>query len=149
MNKNQKTYLLLFAVAIVWGAIGYQFYKNYNPDIPVVVERSTTRYVPLKKNTQDSYTISPDYRDPFLGKIYRKKIVKIKKGVPKPKVIFPKIVFKGIVNGNKRSYIIEINGIQEVFVLKQRFQGITLVKATSTSIKMKCLGEVKEYTIEE
>ena len=149
MKKNQKTYLLLFAVAIVWGSIGYQLYSNYNPPAPDIIENKSTYSFPKGENKNKSYTIKPDYRDPFLGKIYRKKIPKVKKVTPKPKVVFPNIVFKGIINGSKKSYIIAVNGVQEVFQIKHSFQNVTLVKVTEKAIRVKYQGETKEYTLEE
>ena len=34
MSKNQKTSLLLLAVVLTWGAVGFQIYSRYYPEIP-------------------------------------------------------------------------------------------------------------------
>ena len=62
MSKNQKTYLLLFAVALVWGSIGYQFYKGYNPDISEIEVGSPVLFKPESYKKVTSYIITPDYR---------------------------------------------------------------------------------------
>ena len=148
MNKNQKTYLLLFAVALVWGAIGYQFFTRYKINDPVITTNQVVKPYQQEKKQAVNYTIQPDYRDPFLGKIYRKKHPVNKKITSsKPKVIFPKILYNGSINGSTKSYIISINGVQEVFQLKQTMKGITLVKANEREITLKYQGETKKYLL--
>jgi len=149
MNKNQKTYLLLFIVALVWGAIGYQLYSHYNPDTIEVSEVTTMSYTTQKVDTVDGYEIQPDYRDPFLGKIYRKQPLKKKVATPKHVVIFPAIVYKGIIEGGKKTYIIAINGSQEIFRVNQTIKEVTLLKADGKSILLKYQNERKKYALTE
>ena len=147
MSKNQKTYLLLLAVIFVWGAIGYQFFQQYNPSVKEELKPQAIRFKPQKQLQAVQYTIRPDYRDPFLGKLYKKPVPKRKKVIPKPKVVFPNITYNGSIKGAKKSYIISINGAQEVFQVKQTMKGITLVKANENEVILKYKGEKKKFLL--
>ena len=147
MSKNQKTYLLLLAVALVWGAIGYQIYSRYNPDTPVVETQIASTFIPNKKKEVENYTINPDYRDPFLGKIYRKPKPKVKQAVQKPQVVFPPITYNGIIKGETKAFIISINGQEEIFKLKQVIKGVELIRGNDNEIIIKYQGERKKYPI--
>jgi len=149
MKKNQKTYLLLIAVVAVWGAIGYQFYTRYNPETTIVIENKRSLFNPQQTQEVTSYTIEPDYRDPFTGKLYQKKVLPKRKVTPKPAVVFPAIEFKGIIEGNQKTYIIAINNQQEIFQLQQTKQEVTLVKATGKEVTLKYQNETKKYTLKE
>ena len=148
MSKNQKTYLLLIVLVLVWGAIGYEIYSYMSPEEDELSMISSTKYIPPKSEKAVEYTIQPDYRDPFLGKIYRKKVAKKKvKKLSKAAVIFPNIRYNGIIKGAKNAYIITINGTQEIFQLKQSFKGITLVRANDVEIVLEYQKETKKYPI--
>lgn len=149
MNKNQKTYLLLCLVVIVWGSIGYQVYKNYNPSLPEISKTSSLPDVPKQHIASSSYEILVEYRDPFTGKLFKKPVKKIKKTTSKSPVIFPKIQFKGMIDGVKKSYIISINGHQEIFQLNQTYQQITLREASKKNITVVYKNKPKKYTLEE
>lgn len=150
MSKNQKTYLLLFAVLLVWGAIGFQFFQHYNPSVQEQVKPQAISFKPQKQQEAVSYNIQPDYRDPFLGKLYKKPTLKKKRIVqPKSKVVFPNITYNGSINGTKKAYIISINGSQEVFRVKQTMKGITLVKGNENEVILKYKGEKKKFLLLE
>lgn len=147
MTKNQKTYALLFTVVVVWGAIGFQLYKHYNPAPVETHIGEVPKFIPQQGEKQVGYAIQPDYRDPFLGKIYKKKVAVKKTKKPKPKVNFPPIVFNGEIKGNQKLYIISINGKQEIFKLRQSIQGIQLIKASARSVVLKYQGVRKEFKL--
>jgi hypothetical protein len=150
MSKNQKTYLLLLVVVIVWGAVGFQFYNYYNPDVPEVRMADSNGFVPMKQTEVTSYTIEPNYRDPFLGKLYKKPKPKSKKRIvqPKPKVVFPSITYNGIIkSGKDYTFIISINGSQEIYKLKQVIKGVELIRGNDKEVKLKYQGATKTYPI--
>jgi hypothetical protein len=150
MSKNQKTYLLLLAVAIIWGAVGFQFYSHYNPDIPEVTAPTSERFIPKQQSNITTYTIEPNYRDPFLGKLYKKPKPKLKKKKvqPKPEVVFPAISYHGIIkSGKKYTYLISINGSQHIYKLKQAIKGVELVTGDENEVKLKYQGVTKTYPI--
>ena len=45
MSKNQKTSLLLLAVVLTWGAIGFQIYSRYYPEIPELRKPTTQKFL--------------------------------------------------------------------------------------------------------
>lgn len=150
MKKNQKTYLLLVVVVIVWGTIGYQIYQAYSGQEITTAEIHQPRRTNYQASiAQNDYQIEPDYRDPFLGKIYRKPKPKKRVKVQKPPVVFPNIVYKGVINGETDSYIISINGIQEIFALKQEIKGVKLVRAYQKTVVLQYQKETKKYYLIE
>lgn len=138
MNKQQKTYLLLAAVIIIWGLVGLRFYKRVNPGSEVASEPYVQEeFTPKKFVKNKIYEVKADYRDPFLGKLTPKKRgkTKSKKKVNKKTIPFPKIIYNGIVKGgNTKSYTITINGKQEVFKIGESIHKVKLVKATQEYI---------------
>ncbi len=115
-----------------------------NPTIPQIKTAEITKFKRVDTKKVERIDIQPDYRDYFLGKLYRKKkkIKPVKKTVTPP-VIFPPINFIGIIEGTTTSYIIQINGRQEIFKKGQTFQGITLKRVKNKSIIIKYKGASK------
>jgi hypothetical protein len=152
MNKNTKTVILLAVVVIVWGAIGYQIYLNYHPSQGESLAATSMSFTPKQHIVKNSYSITVNYRDPFTGKKYKKPTPKkriLKKEPPKPEIIFPSIVFMGIIEGTKKTYIISINNTQEIFQLNDTFQDITLLAANEKRITLRYQNSTKNYTLIE
>ncbi|WP_431166745.1 hypothetical protein [Tenacibaculum halocynthiae] len=141
MNKQQKTYFLLVAVLIVWGLIGYQFFKKINPtENEVLGDQIPKKYIPEKINKSKSYVVIAKYRDPFLGTMFsEQKKVKRKNIAPKQEmnIPFPTVVYNGIVEGgNSKSYTITVNGKQDLLRIGEELLGVKLIKANSKQIKV-------------
>lgn len=151
MNKKNRTYILITAVVAVWGTIGYKIYSNLNPSMPNTKAVGETQFKRIEKRASEKIEIQPNYRDPFLGKLYRekKKTVKVKKTVRKDPVQFPPMNFIGIIEGKSTSYIIQINNQQEIFKLGQTFQGVTLKSAKSKEITVKYKGVLKTILLRQ
>ena len=148
MSKNQKTYLLLVAVIVIWGAIGFQIYGYLNPEEAQTVIQSNDTFVPNKQVQAVTYTITPDYRDPFFGKLYRKPKPKTKKVVPKKTIVFPPISYDGVVSSGKNSsFLITINGVQEIYKVGQTMKGVELVKGDTSEVTLKYKGKTKKYSL--
>lgn len=148
MKKQQKTYLLLFAVLIIWSIIGYQIYSRLNPSTPKLEKvQVTSTFVKEKAGVTSFYKVSETYRDPFLGKYPQKKKKKtIKKKIVKQKSTtpFPNVVYNGIIKGStSQSYILTINGRQEIIKLGKEIQKVTLIKANAKKAVVKFQGESK------
>lgn len=83
--KNKKvTYLLLVAVAVVWGLVIYQFFNRVGGGDMYVVDN----YVAMADNIkveQDTFEIVANYRDPFLGTMKRANYHAPLNGAAKPK----------------------------------------------------------------
>lgn len=148
MTKQQKTYILLIAVLIVWGIIGFQIYNYLNPEEDIVETLSFEEYSPTLKKEKEIYEVKLHKRDPFLGKILvapKVTTVAVKK---KESVIFPQILYNGLVeSGNTKTFVISIDGKQTVFKLGQVVKNIKLVKANSKEVVLEYMKERKTYTI--
>ncbi len=133
MSKQRKTYVLLIAVLVVWGIIGYQFYSRWHPknEGEELLRVSHSKFVPQPVAAETHYKIQAKYRDPFLETHYRTKKIPSKKRINRePQLPFPTVVYNGMVKGSRyTSYVLTINGKQEVFKTGQSIQDITLVKA--------------------
>lgn len=149
MKKQHKTYLLLIAVLVIWGMIGYQIYTRLNPPIPELEDIEIETSFKRKKVAEPVfYEISEPYRDPFLGGIPQKKIVTAPKKVIQKisNVMFPPIKYHGELKGaNGKSYIISVYNNQEIFKIGTTIQQITLLKATENEVVLKFEKETKTF----
>lgn len=150
MNKKTKTYLLLTVVLGIWGTIGYQIYSKLSPDeMPVVVTNSNVSFSPKQVITKDTFSISSAHRDPFLGKPYQKKKTSGGKKMVRKKIdsfIFPQIVYKGAISKQQSKsniYIIEVNGMQQLFKVGKEFNDVKLIKGTKKSVIISFKGKRK------
>jgi len=149
MKKQQKTVWLLTAVVIIWGLIGYTLYKRRYPSVPetkrLVVSKSTFKKI---NESKSFYKVNGEYRDPFLGKYpQNKKVIKIKP--KKIEVRFPNIIYNGMIEGKKTaSYILTINGQQEILKLGEIFQEVTLIKANYEEATVLFQGLKKTFLLE-
>ncbi|MFY0602966.1 MAG: hypothetical protein JXQ93_03385 [Flavobacteriaceae bacterium] len=151
MNKKNKTYILIIAVAAVWGTIGYKIYSNLNPEIPKKEIVGEVEFNRIQTKAVNKIEIKPDYRDPFLGKLYKRPVKKNTKKVKvkKEPVQFPPIDFIGIIKGATTSYIIQINGQQEIFKPGQTYQGVMLKRAKAKNITVIYKGVLKTIQLTE
>ncbi len=147
MNKQRKTYILLVIVIIIWSIVGFQFlgYMDSGNDLPEEIPYN--EFVPKKAKEKELYTVSTHERDPFLDKYSKpKKKVKRKVVIPQEPIIFPSILFKGIIkNGKKELFIIEVNGAQNVFKINQVINEVQVITGTSKEIKIKYKGEIRTF----
>lgn len=142
MNKKQKTYALLIVVLVIWGLIGYNIYRYLNPieeRQPVATpKRNTTSIEPVPKDT----LIIPNYRDPFLGKVFLSK--RNNRNPVTNSLKFPSIMYHGLVEGSRvKSYIISIENQQELLKLGQTFLDVKLISANAKAITISFKGARK------
>lgn len=151
MKKQYKTYILIIAVLIVWGIIGVQIFSYLNPkeeeELPSLVSEQKS----FRKETKirESYKVKTHQRDPFLGKIIIKPIT-IKKTKKKPvePVVFPSIIYHGIIeSGKNKSFIISVNGVQNVLKVGQTMQEIRLLSGDKKQINIRYKGNTKVVTL--
>lgn len=152
MKKQTKTYLLIAAVAIVWGMIGYRIYQHFTPE-EIESQSITPQVFHFKNNPKKVYTFQQLQRDPFTGKILiKKKITKPKKVViPKPKkeVVFPKVEYQGFVEGVSSSFVLRINGVHHVLNLDDTTNGVRLIKGDTSQIVIEYQKERKTIPIKD
>ncbi|MEP3208641.1 MAG: hypothetical protein ABJN95_05605 [Maribacter sp.] len=154
MHKNTKTYLLLTAVLLIWGIIGYKVFSG-NSDVTEAeasFKKSPLRSLPTQ--VKDTFSILTDYRDPFLGTFPKKKVKKTKRTSKLKKTAEPeiKIQFTGLVtdkNSKQRIFFVNINGQQHLMSVKDEIQKVQLLSGTSTSIRVRANGKTRIIDIQE
>ena len=139
MKKQQKTYVLLGAVLLIWGIIGVQIYNRINPsesEIEVVTGSSSFERKTTTENV--TYQLKPIYRDPFFGKfpVKKKKKKKKPKTVKKePQKPFPNIIYNGLIKGaTENTYILTINRKQHIVKKGEIVDNISILKGTSSEV---------------
>lgn len=154
MNKKTKTYLLITVVLGIWGTIGYQVYSKLSPDdLPVVATNSTISFSPKQEITKDTFSISTTHRDPFLGKPYQTKKVSSGKRTTsnnKDTIVFPQIIYKGVISKQQSSsdiYIIEIHGTQQLFKVGKQYNDVKLIKGDKKSVLVSFKGKRKTISV--
>jgi type II secretory pathway component PulC len=146
MKSNKSLYILLPVVFIVWGIIIYRLVKyvgqgNAALPTPAFIEAN---FEP-EKLQEDTFTISANYRDPFLGEIKKveaitgapKPMKPAPKPVAKPEIPWPTIIFKGLIKNKdaKKTYaLLTINGKTKSFSDKEEWQGIKIQSVVKDSV---------------
>ncbi|PQJ76532.1 hypothetical protein BTO16_11545 [Polaribacter glomeratus] len=109
-----------------------------NPPIPKLETLTIeNKFQKQELSEQSFYELTKEYRDPFLGGFPKKKRVTKKKAPQKiePTITFPNVVYNGVIGGSQtKSYILTVNGKQEILNKGETLQGVKLVKANSEEI---------------
>lgn len=157
VKSKKLTYLLICAVAGVWGVIVYQlFFRDAGEDYVV-----RTGVGKLKNEPFDQYLAKPDtfrlalnYRDPFLDRRTAvvvenpvvKNILPMKPIIMAPPINWGSIRYTGrFVNpGTKKTVvIISVNGKEQMIESGAVFEGVKLLKITPDSILVSWQGKQK------
>ncbi len=154
MKKNTKTYILLAVVGIIWGTIGYKIVSSLNPDPPTKSITETPDFKPLTINKKkDTFSISADYRDPFLGTLPRKavkrKSVAKPKKAPEPEL---EIKFTGVITDhdtNKKIYFVSFNGQQHLMSPSDEIEKVKLLSGTSSTIRIRHNNKTRTIKLQE
>ena len=153
MKNKKNLYLLLPAVLLIWGLVGYQIFSTIHP-----AKTSTPTTITLKKPqapTQKTanFTINTNYRDPFLGKIPPQKKTKThtKKTIQNtPTTPFPKIIYKGLVSrksGNHQIFLITIDGQHYFFKKRATHAKVKLIRGNNKKITLQFQGKQQTVAI--
>ena len=154
MPQNRIKQLLLGAVALIWGFIGWKIYTSYFPSEELVVEDNFSFSGPAAVSlVPDTFSLNLDYPDPFLKKTYFKRPkpvvtqkvkpstrVKETKPVEKVEKPWPEIRFGGTVRqqaeGTTPVIMISIGGHDHLVQPGDTIQGMRVATVTSDSIRM-------------
>jgi hypothetical protein len=155
--KNKKLlYILIPATLLLWGAIIYRIIGTVGNDESVNTMASS--FVPMVDSLEvnDTFSIHPDYRDPFSGKSLKKVLpVSSENRVVAPKVpkintplvsVWPNVAYGGIIKNqksNKQSVLVLINGQSNIMNVGDVNLGIQLLKVYGDSIEVKFNKEKK------
>lgn len=120
MKNKKNIYILLPIVLLIWGAVLYQFF-TFTSGEQEQVQSTEVAIKPFKIKDKDTFKISINNRDPFLGGISSSEnSTKVKKTITtnktpkiKEEMQWPEVSYKGIVSDNKEKvkvYMLIING---------------------------------------
>jgi len=159
-GKNKAvTYLLICAVALVWGIIVYRvFFVDPSDDTdgrflsPKVVHEPFDQYTP--KN--DTFKLALNYRDPFVGKA--KPVVveeKVSAGPiapplpykpPAPPLNWSSIKYSGYITNPKTKKLVAIltvNNKERMLGEGESLEGVKLLKNKKDSVLLSWMGKQK------
>jgi len=156
MKNKKNTYILLFAVLLIWGLVLYRFFSYASSEENIVENTGDITIKPVILNASDTVSLNVNYRDPFLGKMYipegAKKAVTIRTHKLQEQIVWPPVIYKGIVSDSKNKkkvFMLIING--QTFFMKEKDteQDITLKKGDRYSITVKYKGDLTTIMIQE
>ena len=153
MKKEHKTYVLLVTVLIVWGIVGLQVFNYLSEDeLEEQMVISQPNVISQKQfKEKEIYKVQKYLRDPFLGKLTetRKKVI-LKKKVPKTPVNFPVIIYHGIIeSATQTSFIVSVNGSQEVLKKGQILNDVKFLSGDQKEILVAYKGEHKKISLHQ
>ncbi len=150
--KNKKLlYVLIPGTLLVWGMILHKVFTTM--DGGDAGQFQNTQFVASVSTeiVNDTFSINPDYRDPFSEKVVKKIVTVAHTTAPKPtvpKVLtpWPAIVYGGIIKNqksNKQLALIQINGQSNMMKTGEEVNGIQLTKVFRDSIEVEFQKEKK------
>jgi len=151
--KNKKLlYILIPGTLIVWGMIIYRIFKTVNTEENLFGQYLEINTRQDNSNINDTFSINPDYRDPFLGKT-NKKVTDSKQTtktivpkIAKAAIPWPSIVFGGIIKNqksNKQLALVQINGQGYTMKPGEIINDVQLNKIYRDSIEVRFQKEKK------
>ncbi|ALM08809.1 hypothetical protein SB49_14145 [Sediminicola sp. YIK13] len=155
MKKNTKTYLLLVIVLGIWGTIGYRIFSSMNPDQQENITIPLQQFKPKDILVRDTFSISENYRDPFLGTLVTPKkeassnrnLKPVNETPPQKDVRYTGLITDG--KTNKKIFFVTINGQQYLMGFKDTIDGITLQSGNPTDVKIEESGRIRTITLQE
>ncbi|MCK5677019.1 MAG: hypothetical protein KAH72_00895 [Flavobacteriaceae bacterium] len=154
MKSKRNIYVLLSAVILLWGFIGYRIFASISSSKKTnTVIAKIEKFQPKNTTAKEAYVIQANYRDPFLGTIVKskKKTISIPKQ-KKEKVVFPTIEYKGVFSSSLKKntvYLIVIKGKQEIFKIKEVHQEVKLLQGNKEKIIVKYQKEKQTFYLKK
>ncbi len=155
MKNKKNIYILLTAVLLVWGILGYRIFSTVNPSNKklqtAIVSNS---FKPQQLQESETFIINTDYRDPFLGTFSKKKKVKVKKIIrttrKTPKTPFPVIIYKGLVSAKGKQqqvFLINIAGQQYFFKKNNTYKEVKLLRGSNKQVVLRFQGQQQAFAL--
>ncbi|MAU27265.1 MAG: hypothetical protein CMH48_09970 [Muricauda sp.] len=152
MKKNKKTYVLLALVVIIWGVLGFRLVKTLNPQKDeITIAENLEPYTPIPIKKRDTFSVSANYRDPFLGTLPKNSQKEKRSAIQIPKTPERMISYQGSVSANgsqSRLFFISIDGQQHVFEKGKVIDGVALVWGNDQRIKVRYGTRTETHTLE-
>jgi hypothetical protein len=151
--KFNKYHILLPAVIIIWGLIGYQFFTFLNQSETSYYDAAPGNRKSAASTVERSYTLLGNYRDPFLRKKTRRintgggsvqsKRITASVNMRKPDVVvdWSSISYLGTIENNRsktRIALISKQGKSVIVKEGEAIEGFIVVRIWKDSIKVEC-----------
>lgn len=155
MKSNKNIYLLVPTVLFIWGVIGYKIYTTLNPEDTIeLAQNNIVNFKPAVIKEVEKFTISANYRDPFLGKSFIKKIQKTaNKKKEAPVIQFPQIVYRGMIapkgSNQKEVFFVTINNTQQFLSVGKQIDGVHLLNGNNKQIIISFQNSKKTIQIQQ
>lgn len=150
MKGKTKTYLLLGAVLIIWGILGFKVVATLSPKPPIETAPDLkVAFRPNYAHNLDTFSIRPPDRDPFLGTLTRPKQITTS-ALPRKNqavdTVYVPVTYHGTVSqqhGQIRVFVVSIEGQQYLLKKGQETLGVTLIRGDDTHIVVGYKGITK------
>ena len=140
-------------VLVIWGIIGYRILSTISPEPNEPLVLAETVLKPLEKIKRDTFSITADYRDPFLGTLRRPGIKKkAKRNRPKKEHFDIDVRYTGSMlnsNSGQRIFFVTINGQQSLMEKGKQAQGVSLVNGSERTITVRYKGILKKIELQQ
>lgn len=155
MNKKKRTTYLLLAVVGIYAAIAVRFFLLKGGDsTPEISLTQVGDFKPIRYAAAKEFTITNDYRDPFLGTRSKAPSTTIPSSSSKPKTSdakpFPAIQYMGIIadsGSSSKILSIRIAGTEYVVRIGDEIEGVRILSGNEKEIKVRFEGEQKTITM--
>ncbi|MEO0525914.1 MAG: hypothetical protein AAFZ89_01740 [Bacteroidota bacterium] len=155
MKKNKKTYLLLVAVVLIWGLIGFKVVAAIDgPSPDATVTTTPVRFTPAPLKERDTFRIVADYRDPFLGTmptVKKTRSVKRARSV-EPQLPRKNIGYSGLITGTgsgKKIFFLTVDGQQLMLSKNESFEGLKLINGDKDKVVVRYNGKRISIPVQE
>jgi len=148
--KNKKLlYILIPLCAFVWGAILYNIMNVVSDGEELVAANSVIVEKTAVVHKAETFSINVNYRDPFLDKVFKPRVVKkVERQIKKQPFVWPKIEFQGVFkkpNSSDLLGIISVNGSEEIVQKGATIDEVKIISIKSNEIKVSFKGETKKF----
>ena len=138
VKNNNKTYFLLVAVLIIWGLIAYQIISSLNPtEVITTSQELDVSFNPKPMKKQDTFSITENNRDPFLGTIEKPKVTKPKTIKQQPTEIEIPISYSGLMvdkNTKEKIFFVHINNNQHLMNINDVIDDVKLLSGNENEV---------------
>lgn len=156
MKKKKTLYMMLPLVILVWGFVCYQLFSSFFTT-PNYAKSEVKQLIEIAEIEKEAFVIVANYRDPFLGKQAKSKVIntsvvaaKTSKSSPvKMTKIWPSIRYKGMIknnNSDRRVGIFEVNGKEYLIKEKESVSDIKFLSITKHEVTVEFQKEKKTIT---
>lgn len=150
MNKKGINGLLIVVVLIIWGLIFYRLFNSFFAEPSENIPTQTNQKKIIAEIERKDFILRADYRDPFLGKMFKEAVkpkmqnIAIPKKVVKEEKPVTEIKFLGMIKNktsNKGIALVSINGEDKMAAEGEERVGVKFIKITSDSVRVICQGK--------